>query len=341
MAVPAAMAYGADQSGLVYGYVFSAAGAGRAVDTAGAVAWLGEEGKPEREFIWLHFNSAHAATEHWLRRHLDLPEEFTDVLKEGSRSTRIEQVHRSLIAVVNDVVYDLMRQSSLQVATLWLSVEPRCLLSVRSQPLQSVDRLRAAVKAGETFPSPLALVVHLLRDQADVLVQIMRGTAEKVDRIEDSFLADRLPERANLGGIRRDLVRLQRLLAPEPAALFRLVSRPPDWVTLEDAQDLQQSTEEFAVVLRDMAGLQERIKLLQEEIVARIGERTNRSVFLLTAVTVIALPINLTAGLFGMNVGGVPFNQDGDGFWIVLALVAVITAIAAWLTFRARDEGTG
>lgn len=90
-------------------------------------------------------------------------------------------------------------------------------------------------------------------------------------------------------------------------------------------------------MLRDMAGLQERIKLLQEEIVARIGERTNRSVFVLTAVTVLALPINLTSGLFGMNVGGVPFSQNPEGFWIVVALVALVTAIAGWRAFH-RDQ---
>jgi zinc transporter len=34
-----------------------------------------------------------------------------------------------------------------------------------------------------------------------------------------------------------------------------------------------------------------------------VGEQTNRSVFTLTMVTVLALPINLVAGLLGMNVG--------------------------------------
>ncbi|WP_199186376.1 CorA family divalent cation transporter, partial [Pseudoxanthomonas sp. KAs_5_3] len=73
-----------------------------------------------------------------------------------------------------------------------------------------------------------------------------------------------------------------------------------------DAQALRGSTEEFSVVLRDMQALQERIKLLQEEIAANVNEDNNRSLFVLTVVTVLALPINILAGLFGMNVGGIP-----------------------------------
>ena len=137
-----------------------------------------------------------------------------------------------------------------------------------------------------------------------------------------------------MGALRRVLVRLQRLLAPEPAALFRLLQRPPPWVALEDLQDLRQATEEFTVVLTDLASLQERIKLLQEEIAAQVSEDNNRSLFLLTIVTVMALPINLIAGLLGMNVGGIPLAQSEHGFWIVLGFTGTVTGTLAWLLLR-------
>jgi hypothetical protein len=34
------------------------------------------------------------------------------------------------------------------------------------------------------------------------------------------------------------LVRLQRLLSPEPAALFRLLNKPPSWIAAADLQSL-------------------------------------------------------------------------------------------------------
>ena len=177
----------------------------------------------------------------------------------------------------------------------------------------------------------------MLRDQADVLIQIVRTSVAKIDQIEDALLGERLDHRrSNLGQLRRVLVRLQRLLAPEPAALFRLLSRPPSWIAELDVQELRQATEEFSVVLNDMASLQERIKLLQEEIALRINEQNNRSLFVLTIVTVLALPINILAGLFGMNVGGVPLAQHPYGFWIVVAIVVTFTLLAGWYALRRR-----
>jgi hypothetical protein len=90
---------------------------------------------------------------------------------------------------------------------------------------------------------------------------------------------------------------------------------------------LREAAEEFAASVADSAALIERVKLLQEELAALGNEQTSRTLFVLTVVTVLALPINLVAGLFGMNVGGVPFGNNGGGFWVVVAALAVMTAI--------------
>lgn len=138
--------------------------------------------------------------------------------------------------------------------------------------------------------------------------------------------------------MRRVLVRLQRLLALEPGSLLRLLNRPPQWLQKEDVKELRKSTEEFALIINDLTALGERIKLLQEEIAANLNEQTNRTLFTLTVVTVLALPINIIAGFFGMNVGGIPFSGDPEGFWILVALVATFTVIAGRWAFRKRQD---
>jgi zinc transporter len=218
-------------------------------------------------------------------------------------------------------------------------VDRHLVVSARRQPLQAVERLRQAVRGGENVASSVVLLTHLLRDQADVLTRIVRDATAKVDGIEDNLLSGKLRfKRADLGALRRVLVRLQRLLAPEPAALFRLLQRPPSWVSESDRQELRESSEEFAVVLNDIASLQERIKALQEEIAALVNEANNRSLYVLTIVTVLALPINIIAGLLGMNVGGVPLADDKEGFWIIAAIVAIFTLVAGyWALRKERD----
>jgi zinc transporter len=58
----------------------------------------------------------------------------------------------------------------------------------------------------------------------------------------------------------------------------------------------------------------------------------------LTIVTVLALPINIIAGLLGMNVGGIPLAEDPHGFWWIVALIMSFTAVAAYFSFRDPRE---
>ena len=327
--------YGADASGLICGFQFDQQGRGNATGADEVMAWL-DATSADAGFAWLHFNLAHAATGKWLERHMTASDVFLEALREGSRSTRVEIDGDTLVAVVNDVHYDFGFDPS-DISTLWLTVGPRLMVSVRLQPLRSIDRLRDAMKRGVAVRSTVELLVHLMHDQGDVLVQIMRSTTTRIDTIEDRLLSGRLEQRrADLGSLRRLLVRLQRLLAPEPAALFRLLQKPPAWVGHDDLQELRQSTEEFNMALTDMAVLQERIKLLQEEIAGRVAEENNRTLFVLTMVTVLALPINIIAGLLGMNVGGIPLAEHPFGFWIVAAVIIAFMAVAGVIALRRR-----
>jgi zinc transporter len=330
--------YGSDKNGLICGFQFAPGEAGRPVDLDTALAWLRQDvSLVQPGFVWLHFNLSDAAAEAWIREHLSVVPEFFDALREGSRSTRIEDANDTLVAVVNDVAFEFAFDPS-EIETLWANVGPRLALTARVHALRSIDRLRKAVKDGCHFASSVAFLNHLMHDQGDVLVRIVRGATVQVDAIEDALLVGRLQgKRFDLGKLRRVLVRLQRLLAPDPGPLFRLLRLPPPWLSAQDLEELRQATEEFTLVIRDVSELQERIKLLQEEIAAQLNERTGRSLFTLTVVTVLALPINIVAGLLGMNVGGIPLAQEPHGFYIIVALIATFTVLAGWFAFRKRE----
>jgi zinc transporter len=283
-------------------------------------------------FLWLHFNLANQASVRWLRQRLALPAEFYESLEEQHNATRVEAATSAVVAVITDVT--MFGLEACEVSSMRVSVDARLFVSARHTPLSSVHRLREAVRNGEAFSSPLGLLTHLLNDQAHVLLRVVRETLTQIDAIEDQLLAGRpLASRAKLGTLRRTLVRLRRLLAPEPAALFRLLSRPASWMHPGDVELLRQAAEDLAAAVADCAAAIERVRLVQEEVGAAVTEQTNRTLFLLTVVTVVSLPMTIVPGLPGMNVGGVPL-QGGHGFWVVVATVAGVAGLGAYLLLR-------
>src|SRR5262249_19754132 len=150
-----------------------------------AAHWVVDGGRAlGTSFLWLHFGLSNSASERWLRQHLALPNTFYESLRENP-STRVEAVDDALLAVVHDLQFFASEVAT--DATVPLAVDARMMVSARTTQLRAIDRLRAAVKHGAVFDSPVELLAHLLRDQADVLVEIVREPTKQVDAIEDKI----------------------------------------------------------------------------------------------------------------------------------------------------------
>lgn len=325
-----------DVAGLIYGYSFCSSAAPTRLSAQEAIrAW---QHKTEGEgFLWLHVNLSHAASARWVKNNFSVDEAFFDEIQHGSHTTRIERQNDALMAVLNDVIFN-PRESSNENATLWIWCRAGLVVSARFKPVRLIERLVAKLDE-QVAQSSTELLAQLLVEQETVLEQIVRHANLYVDQIEERLLTHHIKNnRSELGRLRRMLLRFQRLLAPEPAALFRLINRPPGWLDRQVVQDLRQFTEEFTVVLNDLIGLTERIRLLQEEIASRQMEQSNRTLYTLTVITVLALPINIVAGFFGMNVGGIPLATNHHGFVLLVLLVTLFTCVAGWLALRRRDK---
>jgi Mg2+ and Co2+ transporter CorA len=66
------------------------------------------------------------------------------------------------------------------------------------------------------------------------------------------------------------------------------------------------------------------------------GHRANDIMRVLTALTAVFLPLNLIAGIFGMNFDFIPLVHKADGFWIAVLSMGVIAAVLILVFWRKR-----
>jgi Mg2+ and Co2+ transporter CorA len=98
-------------------------------------------------------------------------------------------------------------------------------------------------------------------------------------------------------------------------------------VTKFDPTSIMQQLE---MLESDLATVQDRARLLQDEINLKIASQTNRQLFILSVLTALFVPATLVTGLFGMNVEGMPFADSVNGFWWAL-LVTLISSLSVCL----------
>jgi zinc transporter len=320
-----------DDGGLVWGYQL---GPARMLDAATLKAQAIAE--PESP-LWLHFNLADVRARRWLEEESGLGSTIVEALLEPEPRVHVQHLGTGLCAVLADLHHDFDRNPE-GIGQLRIFVDGRRMISFRRHRLRTVDQVRRELASGTLAPRSVGELFAVFLDRlATTFGDVVTKLGDKVDDAEDEILAGRYQTQGKvLGSVRRNLARPRRHLNANRAALAPLRGHLPDMLEA-DPSDVRQAVERMDTISQDMELVQERTRLLQEEIAGRQGEATNRNLFLLSTVTAALLPITLITGIFGMNVGGLPGVNHPPGFrWVMLSILVTV-AVALALLRRRRE----
>jgi zinc transporter len=287
---------------------------------------------------WLHLNLSDSRARRWIEQRADLPLEAQEMFLETDNRIRVEVVPHGLIAVLGDLHHDYNGEPE-GIGVLRIYLDSRRMITARSHPLRSSDVLRRQVQHGELAgATPMAVLEQYLVCLGETFAAVTAELAEETDDAEEEVLAGQFKNKgAKLGKMRRLLARLRRQVNANRSALMGILGRLPDFYNNPELrQGLRQAIEPLDAVAADLDLVQERSRLLQEEIAGRIGEATSRNLFLLSIVTTTMLPITLITGIFGMNVGGLPWVGDSGGFWWVMLVIVAAVVFVVQLLRRQR-----
>ena len=285
---------------------------------------------------WLHFNVADARARRWLQEESGLPDEAAELLSQLDPRVQVRRAGGGVVAVLSDLHHDFGTDPE-GFGKIRVYVDGDWMVTARADRLRTADRVRRHLEREFRRGTPWALFEHFIEKLVNTFVEEIAKLNDAVDVAEDEILAGRYQAQAPvLGRVRRTCARLRRHLHGNRAALAYLRTHLPDVLESEEHRGLREAIDRFDG--QELESLQERTRLLQEEIAARVSEATNRSLFLLSMISAALLPITLITGIFGMNVGGLPFSSHPHGFlWVMLGMIATVLGAVVWIRRRRRE----
>jgi len=286
--------------------------------------------------LWIHLNLLDNRVRQYLAERANLDDEGRDLLLESDARVRVQTFPGGFAIVLSDLHHDFQRDPE-DFGTLRIYVDARRIITCRKHRVRSVDRVRRKLQAGAMGATPLDFFEELLDEIVAGFAATAMDLSEWVEDAEDKVLVGRATDQgSDLGAMRRLLARLRRNLSANRTALVPLSHRIGDLCDADQRQRLREVIERLDAVAQDMELVTERARLLQEEIASRLNEATNRNLYVLSIVTTALLPITLVTGVFGMNVGGLPFLSSDHGFAWVMVVMAL--TIAATMVFLRRTK---
>lgn len=97
---------------------------------------------------------------------------------------------------------------------------------------------------------------------------------------------------------------------------------------LEDVLVENRQAVEMATIYGDI------LSRIMDAFSAIISNNQNGVMQFLTSVTLITTIPTIISGFFGMNVGGIPYANDVNGFWIVMLITTLICLVITFFMSR-------
>jgi zinc transporter len=292
-----------------------------------------EEVRIDDGFTWLHLGLSDARVPNFLETSLGLPVEAVQALTSRDPHAALSMSRELICGTLVDFQRGFDEMTS-EIGWLHFAVTDRMIVTTRLHPLRSVDVARAAVEKSSKIRSPMDILGALVIEFQRTVMTIVLEINEELNLIED-FVYEDAPrdESRKLAPARRTIVKLHRHLRTELALLRRAVAADEDEVP-DGFQDVAQKLmERIEMVERDVYSLQERARLLHEDIDSRASSETNRHLYILSLATAFLLPPTLVTGFFGMNTDNLPLAHTKGGTLIVFIIIAASIGLA-WIALK-------
>jgi magnesium transporter len=303
--------------------------------TAEGLRWVNIESPSPLECAWLEEQFGFHA--------LDLE----DVLSRNQRP-KIDEYPDYLFIVLHFPVFD-RAVGRLNAGELDIFVGQDFLVTIPNQPLQPVqylfERCRQKEELREQHFSKGSgfLLYRIVDDSFDYCFPMLRKIGNKLDAIEDEIFEGRAQEVVrDISNVKQEIINFRKVVRPQRTVLRDLENAKQRFLAREGGDleiyfdDIVDAHERIWDMLENYKEVVEALEDTNESV---ISHRVNDILRVLTAISVIVLPLTFIASLWGMNVGllggGDPASGPSTAFWVIIAtMVALFAGMLAYFRHR-------
>jgi magnesium transporter len=293
---------------------------------------------------WIHVPRPTSADGEWLLAEFGFHAlDLEDVFSRNQRP-KLDRYDDYLFLVMQFPVYEKSRQRLVSVE-LDLFVGQDFLITLPSSDLPPLEALFERIGErddlrGQIFSKGAGYLLYRIVDACvDASFPMLRKMGLKLDQLEDDIFEQERPSEVvrDINDLKQEIISFRRIVRPQRTVLGDLEKTKGRYLA-EDMEiyfdDISDAAERIWDILDNYKEVIDSLEATNESV---LTHRLNDSIRVLTAFSVILLPLTLIASIFGMNVALPLVGGEGDavGFWmIILVMTIVLVAMAGY--FRRR-----
>lgn len=219
---------------------------------------------------------------------------------------------------------------------------------IREHVLEFLLTMNHSEEADNPVPKSLSnLIVHIVDTHVDHLQDVVTKLEIELDSVELELdkggfaLKKQMLEERRFPKMHLNLQRLLQVISYGEQVFPRVKERcsSKHWFSSDDINALEELTGRLRRLKENVGFITNRVTAIQAGLDSWQAEQINRKLYYLSFLSIALLPLSIITGVFGMNVGGVPWTlqqEPKDGFRnVVFLCVAMLLLVLLCFLFPA------
>ncbi|MFI4860315.1 MAG: zinc transporter ZntB [Phycisphaerales bacterium JB063] len=315
--------------GLIFAMMLDGRGGAAELD------WPGVESHwHDDALVWVHLDCTQDRVKAWLKDSSGLDADTADAL--------VVQESRPRSHVVGDGLQINLRGVNLNpgadpedMVSLRMWVEHNRVITLRRDKLLAVEDVHEQLTQGKGPNDAPGMLIALAQRLVGRVGAVVNELDDETDALEEEVLThETYALRSRISNTRRKAIKIRRFLSPQRDALSALRGVELSWLDASDRARLRDVADLVTRYVEDLDLIRDRAVVIQEELGSRLAEHSNRTLYMLSMVATIFLPLGLLTGLLGINVGGMP-GVDSPWAFAAVCVALVVLSIIEIIILRA------
>lgn len=287
-----------------------------------------ENAKTECDPLWIHLDRKSLRAQAWLQKNSGLTEITAEALLAEETRPRVFRGKRGVVAILRGVNANPGANPE-DMVDIRIWSDGKKVITLRDRRIMSArDILAQLLHHGDGPENASQLYQRLITRLTERMAEAVAAFDEKLDELEANIeFAHARETRRKLSDLRQESVILRRYISPQREALNNLLSEPPAWFDDQCRLNLRETVDRLLRYIEELDTARERAIVIKDDITNQLAESTNRTLYVLSIISAVFLPLGFLTGLLGINIGRMPGVDNPAAFWIACVVMGAIIIV--------------
>ncbi|MCX8675422.1 zinc transporter ZntB [Gilliamella sp. B2865] len=283
---------------------------------------------------WIHLDFAKSETINWINQTNLIPDLVKNELIKPNQFPKEIRFDTGILVVLKGVNFTPNELPD-PIVTFRFYITDNFIISTRHQKIDAIIKLKENLEKGIGPVDVADWLIQLSELICDQVNLSFDGVHNKIIKLEDLLLNQRIFSHKEIGRVRKQLFILRRLLSPQRDIFVKISTERISWIDDNDRQRLHDISSQQNHYVSEIDSCLIRIGSVMEQINSILAESTNKRIYLMSLFTIIFTPITFITSLLGVNLAGIPFNEKEWSFiGLILLLILISILSVVWLKLK-------